>query len=241
MGLAKQAKIHIVTLCCLVLGLWGLVHAFQYGSASLSFYRVKNILSVWQIQGKQQSQAQYTLAKQAIENALSHHPDNPLYVDVMAQIYEWGAIAGYEDNQLALGLAKQYYLRATQLRHSWPVTWASLAMVKWRLQEFDDELLHFLAQANKFGPLKPEVHILYSQFGLALYKNNHPMLIGLRPEFETHLALGLRNPSSSNRLIKIIESSGLDRQVCRWLRNEPEWTIMILEECKALKRKKQNL
>lgn len=232
MTLATNTKTVILAIFFAMLGLWGLVNAFQYGSASLSFYRVKNILAEWQIEGNQQSEQQYLLAKNAITSALDSHPDNPLYVDIMAQIYEWGAIAEYEDTAEALEKAKIYYLSATQLRPSWPVTWASLAMIKWRSQEFDDEILTYLNQANKFGPLKPEVHILFAELGLALYKNNHPLLLKIRPLFYHHLALGLRNPSSRPLVVASINKSGLDKQVCRWLRDEPESTILWVRECK---------
>jgi hypothetical protein len=128
-------------------------------------------------------------------------------------------------------MAKQYYLQATQLRPSWAVTWASLVMVKWRLQEFDQEMLGFLANADKFGPFKPEVHILYSQLGLALYKNNNRLLIIIRPVFERHLALGMRNRKSRQTVINTINNNGLNRQVCRWLRFEPKSTTSPLK-CK---------
>jgi hypothetical protein len=226
---------------CLFISFWGVVSAYQYGAASLDFYRVNNILTQWKSQGEPQSEAQYLLAKNGIMNALNKHPNHPLYVDVLGQVYEWGALSSYEKSKKALSLAKQNYLHATQLRPAWPVTWASLAMIKWRLQEFDDELLEFLANASKFGPFKPEVHILYSQLGLALYKNNHPLIISIRPEFERHLVLGLRNPASRQIVINTINNSGLKKQVCRWLKHQPESTISILNGCKRQKRQAEKL
>ena len=230
-----QIKSKALVLFCIFIGIWGLVSAYQYGTASLSFYRVNNILAQWHTQGDTQTKEQYLLAKQGIMSTLDKHPNHGLYVDVMAQIYEWGAISGYEDNKQALAMAKQYYLQATQLRPSWPVTWASLVMVKWRLQQFDEEMLGFLTNADKFGPQKPEVHILYSQLGLALYKNNNPLLIGIRSEFERHLALGLRNYRSRQAVIKAINNSGLNKQVCRWLRHQPQSTTTLLKGCKRQK------
>jgi hypothetical protein len=102
-------------------------------------------------------------------------------------------------------------------------------------------MLGFLTQANQFGPLKPEVHILFSELGLALYNSNHPFLLKVRPLFYHHLALGLRNPSSRPVILKSIENSGLGKRVCRWLRGEPEWTILWIQECKDLKRTKQEV
>jgi hypothetical protein len=228
----KQIKCKALVLFCILISIWGSVSAYQYGTASLSFYKVNNILAQWQAQGDKKTKEQYLLAKQDIISALDKHPNHPLYVDVMAQIYEWGAISGYEDSKQALGMAKQYYLQASQLRPSWPVTWASLVMVKWRLQEFDEEMLGFLVNADKFGPFIPEVHILLSQIGLALYKNNNPLLINIRPVFERHLALGMRNMNSRQTVINTINNSGLNKQVCRWLRHEPQSTTTLLKGCK---------
>jgi hypothetical protein len=231
MCLTKKILSTTLVLSCLSIAAWGLLSAFQYGTASIEFYRVNNILSLWQTNEEQQSEVQYLLAKNGMLSAIKKHPNHPLYIDTMAQIYEWGSIAGYEDSKKALATAKQYYLQATQLRPSWAVTWASLVMVKWRLQEFDQEMLSFLANADKFGPFKPEVHILYSQLGLALYKNNNPLLIIIRPVFERHLALGMRNRKSIQTVINTINNNGLNRQVCRWLRFEPKSTTSPLK-CK---------
>jgi hypothetical protein len=236
----KPIKHKTLVLFCLFISVWGVVSAYQYGAASLDFYRVSNILTQWKSQGEPHSEAQYLLAKNGIVNALNKHPNHPLYVDVLGQVYEWGALLGYEKSKKALGLAKQNYLHATQLRPAWPVTWASLALVKWRLQEFDDELLEFLANADRYGPFKPEVHILYSQLGLALYKNNHPLIISIRPEFERHLALGLRNRTSRQIVTNIINNSGLNKQVCRWLKHESKYTISKLHECERQKQQVEN-
>jgi hypothetical protein len=240
MQLIKKIKSIALVFGCLCPALWGLVSAYQYGTASLSFYQVNNRLTQWRTQESQHCEAEYILAKNEMMSALDKQPNHPLYADTMAQIYEWGAILGYENSQQALGLAIQYYLQATQLRPAWPVSWASLSMVKWRLQEFDDEMLGYLTNADKFGPFKPEVHILFSQLGLALYRNNHPLLINIRPEFERHLALGIRNPSSRQVVINTINNSGLSKQVCRWLRHE-ESTILKLYECRRQKRKAEQL
>lgn len=232
MALARKAK-HSLFLALLIgMGAIGLYQAFKFGSASLNFYHVKNILAEWQLSANQQSEAQYFIAKSAIEDAIDYHPSNPLYVDIMGQIFEWGTIAGYEDRDHGLSSAKKYYLAATKLRPSWPVTWASLAMIKWRYQEFDDETLSYLENANRFGPLKPEVHIIFSEMGLALYNNNHPFLLQIRERVHLHLALGLRNINSREVVISAINNYELHTQVCRWLRNEPRSTLSLIQGCK---------
>ncbi|MDO6712193.1 VpsP family polysaccharide biosynthesis protein [Aliiglaciecola sp. 2_MG-2023] len=214
-----------------VLCLWAAITSYRYGSANLSYYRVSNILDEWQSSGDKQSLEQYQLAKVIMQEVLIKHQGNPLYTSTMAEVYEWGAIAGYEDTKTGLEQANEYYKASLKLRPSWPVTWASLAMIKWRKQEFDDELLYYLKQAHHYGPLKTEVHVIYAQLGLALYQFNHPILINFKDEFYRHLALGLRNPKSRTLVIDAIKQNGLQKQVCRWLRNEPEATLLMLKGC----------
>ena len=90
---------------------------------------VRNILASWQESGNKQTLAEYQRAKAAIQSAVDSQPSHPLYQDLLGQVYEWGAIAGYEDQSTALQAAKAHYLRGTQLRPLWPVTWASSASV----------------------------------------------------------------------------------------------------------------
>jgi hypothetical protein len=92
-------------------------------------------------------------------------------------------------------------------------------------------LLFYLEQANRFGPLKPEVHVIYSELGLALYSNNHPLLLKIRKEVHKHLALGLKNINSRQTVIDAITQNELQKQVCRWLRDEPTSILKLLEGC----------
>ena len=162
-------KQYVAVISFALLALVCLFVAMRFTAASFDFYKVRNIVTSWQEQGNTQSIEEYHLAKRAIESAVDSQPSHPLYQDLLAQVYEWGAISGYEPAEQALNAAKTHYLLATQLRPLWPVTWGSLAMIKWRLQEFDDEMLSYLDMAAKLGPKKPEVHLLYVQLGMALY------------------------------------------------------------------------
>lgn len=232
MAIISTLKSHIfacfVCLCCL----FGLVNTFQFGSASLDFYMVKNVFQLWQDEQDQQSLQQYEQAKDAIYSANKSHPNHPLYIDLIGQINEWGAIAEYDDPAESLQAAKAYYLNATKLRPTWPVTWASLVMVKWRLQEFDDEMLVYLNNADHFGPKKPEVNILFAELGIALYKSNHNLLISLRDRVEHRLVQGLSDSKSRDRIIRTITEYQVEKQVCRWLREEPYMLRKYIPNCK---------
>lgn len=215
-------------LCCL----FGIFNAFKFGSASLDFHMVKNVFQLWQDEQDQQSPQQYQQAKDAIYSANKSHPHHPLYIDLLGQTNEWGAIAEYDDPATSLLAAKAYYLQATKIRPTWPVTWASLVMVKWRLQEFDDEMLFYLNNADHFGPKKPEVNILFVELGIALYKSNHNLLISLRGRLEHRLVQGLSDSQSRDRVISIITENQVEKQVCRWLRNEPYMLRKYIPNCR---------
>ncbi len=231
MALDSPKRRLILSVGIILICLWGISNALKMTSASLDFYLVKNILALWQDKGEQQSVQQYQTAKTAIEEALSSHSDHPLYVDLMAQIKEWGAIAQYENKAESLASAKQYYLQATTIRPSWPVTWASLVMIKWRQQEFDQEMLFYLQMANEMGPKKPEVHILYTQLGLALYQGNNLLFLEIKNDVYKRIALGLRNSQSRERVISIIERFEAEKVTCRWLRYEKAWIQKLIPNC----------
>lgn len=215
-----------------IISVCGISTAYDYGVASVNFYNVKNIIEKWHDDPLDSDLKDYQVAKNNSLVANKYHPDNALYLDLVAQVDEWGVIFEFENRIEGLNSAKEYYLQATQLRPLWPVTWASLAKVKWRLQEFDNEMLFYLAQANKLGPKKPEVNLLFADLGLALYKNSHPMLFKIRPMFYERLAQGLINPLSRNAVKQIVENYGVESLVCRWLSDKPNAKKWLASKCK---------
>ncbi|TRX57215.1 hypothetical protein [Thalassomonas sp. M1454] len=123
-----------------------------------------------------QQQALYQNALETISTAINLH-NNPQYLEKKAQIIEWGAHHKLELEYVkSLNKAKQLYLKSTKLRPSWPATWAALALIKWQLNEFDDELKHYLKNAHAFGKNTPEVHLVWSQLAIAIKQSNNAEL-----------------------------------------------------------------
>nr|WP_136250272.1 VpsP family polysaccharide biosynthesis protein [Ningiella ruwaisensis] len=222
----KRRLVLFVMLLCVV-GVW---NAFKFGMASLDYYVVRNEISRWQQTGSVQTEEDFLRAKRAIEAAQAKHHSHPLYADLAGQIEEWGVVAGYSDES-QLKAAKSHYLRATELRPAWPVTWASLALIKWRMQEFDDELLGFLNNADRFGKQTPEVHILFLELGLALYNANHPFYIQIREQVQERLIKAMENTQSRTRAREIIKNAQAHETVCNWSRPLDEKVYMILLKC----------
>jgi hypothetical protein len=212
---------NLFTLLLVLLSIWGITTTAQYGAASLDYYKTKSIMSLWQGEGYIESPEQYQKAKRAASRANSKHPEHALYLDLLGQIHEWGQLSGYENKKQSLQRAKNYYLNATKIRPIWPVTWASLANVKWRLREFDDEMLLYLLRADKFGTRKREINVFFSELGLTLYKANNLFLLNIRELLKQRLTMGLRDGGSRERVSAVIKKYDAAKIVCFWLSNQP--------------------
>jgi hypothetical protein len=209
----------------------GLYTTVNYGLASLNYYAVQNTVKEWQNNRQTQTESTYIKAKEAIKSARRKHLSHPLYTELAAQIYEWGAIGAYENESVGLEVSKHYYMAAAKMRPSWPVTLASLAMNKWRSNEFDSELLDYLKLADKYGPKKAETNILFSEMGLALYQSNHPFYKELRPYLRPRISQGLRNTQSRERVLAAIDFYEAGRNVCRWMNADDEYVAKNILRC----------
>lgn len=214
---------HAFPLFIMFVAIVGFLNAFRFGGASLDYYLVRNAIDTWQLNSHIQTKAEFELAKSAIYTAKILHRSNPLYMDLSGQIKEWGVVSGF-DQKNGLTHAKDNYLQATKIRPLWPVTWANLAMIKWRLQEFDEEMLGYLFKADKLGPQTIEVHILFSRMGLSLYAANNPMYTKIKDIVHTRLQLGLRNSFSREPILTFIESTNSLSTVCRWMLQKDKYT-----------------
>ena len=192
------------------------------GKANLDFYSAHQLTEFWRDNNLKEAN-QYIHALQAIDSANALHPENPHYMVTQGLVYEWGAIAGlYEDEQQKRKLltqAKTYYLDAVKLRPTWPVTWATLAILKWRLGEIDQQLINYLQQADKYGPYVLEVHQTWLEIGFYLYQSKSQYSVQVSKGLRKHLKQMLRQPNSpfAHSAIAIIKRHNAERLACRWL------------------------
>lgn len=211
-------------LLILFIAILGIFNALRFGGASVEYNSVRNAINAWQADARIQSKEEFEQTKTAIYLANALHSSNPLYMDLNGLIKEWGAVSGFEEKD-SLIKAKMNYLETTKVRPLWPVTWANLAMVKWRLQEFDDEMLGYLAKADELGPQSFEVHVLFSHIGISLYAANHPMYAKIKDIVHTRLRLGLRNSHSKEAILSFIDSSESLATVCRWMLQKDKYSV----------------
>lgn len=222
---------HSLFISVILLSGFGLYQGIHFGVASFHSYSVMNMLKHWQASPLEHSYQDYLHIKDKAQKIVQYHPSNAQYWDLKAQVIEWGVIFGYERHESALLDVKKIYLRATELRPLWPDSWASLVKLKWRLQEFDDQMLHYFERATELGPQKPKVHITTIELGLALYAGSHPMLLDIRSEFHRRLALGLKHGKTRNRVRRLISEYKLEALVCSWLKNEELSTRKLIPKC----------
>lgn len=213
-----KKTVTIVIALVLLIFCW---QAIKMGKANLGFYSTHQLTEFWR-ENNLQEVNQYIHALQAIESANAEHPKNPRYMVTQGLVYEWGAIASLNDEQQGQELltqAKIKYLNAVKLRPTWPVTWATLAILKWRLGEIDQQLIDYLQQADKYGPYVQEVHQTWLEIGFYLYQNKSQYSVQVIKGLRKHLKEMLREPGSpfAHSAIAIIKRHKAERLACSWL------------------------
>lgn len=191
-------------------------------SANLNYYQTYQLKEFWLKNQKLTNTVQYQSALQAIDYANDTHKNHPEYLITQGLVLEWGGISdlfSIEEQKEQLRLAKTYYLQAVLLRPTWPVTWATLAILKWRLNEIDQSLVDYLKLAEKFGKHTTEVHQAWVDVGFYLYKSKSPYTVQIIQGLREHLRLMLQDERSTIRhsAVAIIKRHQAQKQACNWL------------------------
>ncbi|WP_395340676.1 VpsP family polysaccharide biosynthesis protein [Ningiella sp. W23] len=224
---SKTKLTRTMLICFAVLGA---LSALRFGAASLNYHHATNGLAQLKADRNELDADDFESIRNAATQAEFYHASHPFYADISAQVDEWSVVLGINEAS-ALDEAKDKYLRATHLRPSWPVTWGSLAMIKWRKKEFDQEMLKYLKKADKLGPHKPEVHILFARLGLALYSVNHPMYKEIREQTQRRVVEGLRHPKSRRDVRRAIKNTKSMDFACAWSKQQNQYVFDRILKC----------
>lgn len=230
-----------VLILCSILLIFLAYQAVKMLSANLTFYKAFQLEKIWQKTKSLSSAAQFEQALNDIEQSNISHPNNPRYLVSQGLIYEWGGISKEFDvkKQKELLLqAKGYYLQAVELRPTWPVTWSALAVLKWRLEEIDQEMVDFLMQADKFGQYTEVVNRAWLDVGFYIYKNKSiysPQIInGLRKHLKLSMADNRQKIRQST--LAIVKRHNVELLLCSWSINysfDTSWYDKALCQSKA--------
>jgi hypothetical protein len=113
-----------------------------------------------------------SIAQASVRQALEFEPSNPMFVEQSARLQELRALGlpardpGIRDG-LRQSLAQ--YREAAAMRPGSPYVWASIAMLKVRLNDMDAEFYGALERAGRLGPWEPQVQIAMIDVGLATW------------------------------------------------------------------------
>jgi len=207
---------------------WLSLHAASMGLANLQVIRVENALNRWAKLAKVPSASAMASALASIDRAIDLHPDNPYQLTLKAQVIEWRGVGKAINGEPAeaynadFRAALELHRQATYLRPLWPDTWADMANMKLRLNELDEELDRYLAQADKFGPYTAPVHLSIVKAGLAKLAQSKFTQI---PLLNRHMLRGLKDPRTKQQIETLVMDYGYETMVCEWLAQAPEMEI----------------
>ena len=95
------------------------------------------------------------------------------------EIHEWlglaiegpyiGGSVDWNKASAARQLAAAQYRESIRLQPTWPYAWADLATVKFRLREFDGELLNAMHKSIELGPWEPGIQRVVADIGMSIW------------------------------------------------------------------------
>ena len=136
--------------------------AAPIGLADLSAFAPRQALARAERGFPAPSDPAWARGRELLVKALALDPKNPNYAEQLAQWHERAANRFASGSPAAAAHLKQSlenFRRAAVARPGSPYTWSSIALIKVRLREIDNELAQAVTKAARFGPWEPEVQM----------------------------------------------------------------------------------
>jgi len=168
---ANRVSRALIALLGIAVLVWAGYEAGRRGLADWISMRARYQVVSWAEKHSVPSQAQWQRAVDALGAALKIAPDDPTLYDHLGVAYQLASAAFDPRGQwnVYAEYSLLYFQRAAALRPTSPYSWASIAMMKYRLGRVDGELFKALALAMRLGPWEPRVQVVVSDLGLALW------------------------------------------------------------------------
>lgn len=122
-------------------------------------------------------QERWIRGRNALLRAIALDSRNPNHYENLAIWYERAALrmpARHPVAEAYLRQALAYARTAIVARPGSPYTWMDLAVLKWRLGEFDPELQQAVRNAAHLGPWEPEVQLAAAGLAFTAYERLSP-------------------------------------------------------------------
>jgi len=186
-------------------------NAVSAGFSDFYYNHTQNHIKSWSENKKINTLIEYQSVKSAILSATRLQSRNSVYKEKLASVLVWGYYSGYE-TKAALRQALENFNDASALNPLRPWPLAEVVMTKWRLEEYDHDMLDAIKLLAIIGPNTPEANLTVVNAGLKL--------ISKRPEFEQQLrSIIIEHYLSAEYDGRI---TGQMRQIKRDY-NNPEW------------------
>ena len=169
----QPIPLKIVIYSLVVVLLWAGYHTIRWGVADYYASQSFSLMSRWDADYSL-SMEEWQQAADLVQSALDLAPEHPSYHQRAGVLYRTKVtrklVVVSEFNEV-LQRAADHLRRSTELRPTWPSTWADLATVKVLANEFDKELDAALFNAVTYGPWEPDVHYPISTLGVRYFDN----------------------------------------------------------------------
>jgi hypothetical protein len=150
----------------------GIYAAALGGLADAHYYNARTILSTARDKHPLESD-ELASAQASLAEALALEPANPMFVEQIARTKEMQALRlprGDPAARAGLLEALAGFRTAALMRPGSPYAWASIVLLKLRLEEMDAEFYGALERAARLGPWEPPVQIAIADAGLAAWR-----------------------------------------------------------------------
>ena len=156
----------LMTSILIILLLWLTYIAASWGIADLFVNLARYNMQSWEKQGNINN---WNKTHSLLKRALSLTPNNPTYLEDMAQAYyllvRLGGITQREKKQI-LENALETLKQSAKIRPTGIYTWANIALIKSLLQQYDELFLVAIENASLFGPWEPFAQRVITSIGL---------------------------------------------------------------------------
>ena len=184
--------------------------AAHWGIASVLVYKVEEKLT----KSYGQKSNDWETIRFSLSEALTLDPDNPDYLHKSGLAYENEFIyypLGDASAENYRRKAYHYYTQSLNMRPVWPHHWIDLALVKYRLNELDDEFYQALEQAIALGPWEPWVQRTAADIGMHHW-NKLPAHI--QSLVKKTVRNGVRHRDSARLMLELVKRYDMFELVC---------------------------
>ncbi|MDH3325364.1 MAG: tetratricopeptide repeat protein [Gammaproteobacteria bacterium] len=169
-ALPQSLRIFLVSLIGILL--YFIYIAANHGIADVKVYNSRAIMDSWASGKRVVEKNDWESAHQSLLSALEYSPENPEYLALLGNLYEW-RVANQPVNSPSvitdLNTALDFYRLALLKRPAFAFYWANIAVIKSMLAEVDKEFYLAVDRALVLGAWEPGVQLKIADATLGVW------------------------------------------------------------------------